>query len=228
MGFADMLIKMRTAYDSRGALNIAEDIMSFINKTAWDESCEIAKQKGAFPNLNGSIFDKPDAKPVRNATTTTIAPTGTLSIIAGCSSGIEPVFSLNYTRQVLDGLELPEIYPLLNEVAIEEGFYSKGLMEYVASGKSIAERQDVPSHIKRIFVTAYQISPQWHIKIEASFQRHTDNAVSKTINMPKSASHDDVRDAYLLAYKLGCKGITIYRSGTRPKQVLTCKDTLYC
>jgi len=228
MGFADMLIKMRVPYDSDRALRIGEGLMQFIKGAAWETSRELAQERGVFPNIKGSIFDAAGIKPVRNATTTTIAPTGTLSIITGCSSGIEPVYSMSYTRQVLNGLQLPELHPLLPEIAKEEGFYSDELMDYIAKGSSLNGRQDVPEHIKKFFITAFQIPPEGHVKMQAAFQKHTDNAVSKTINFPHDAKPADIKNAYLLAYQLGCKGITVYRSGTRAEQVLTCKSTLYC
>ena len=228
MGFADMLIKMRVPYDSDRALRIGEGLMQFIKGAAWETSRELAQERGVFQNIKGSIFDAAGIKPVRNATTTTIAPTGTLSIIAGCSSGIEPVYSMSYTRQVLNGLQLPELHPLLPEIAKEEGFYSDELMDYIAKGSSLNGRQDVPEHIKKFFITAFQIPPEGHVKMQAAFQKHTDNAVSKTINFPHDAKPADIKNTYLLAYQLGCKGITVYRSGTRAEQVLTCKSTLYC
>jgi len=224
MGFADMLVRLRVPYNSEEALKIGERLMAFIKEKAWETSRQLAEERGPFPNIRGSIFDRP----VRNATTTTIAPTGTLSIISGSSSGIEPIFSLSYTRQVLNGLQLPELNPLLPEVAREEGFYSEGLMEFVEKGGELIDRRDVPDRIKRVFITAYHIAPEDHIKMQAAFQRYTDNAVSKTINLPPEATPGDVKKAYLMAYKLGCKGITVYRSGTREEQVLTCKNTLYC
>ena len=228
MGFADILIKMRVPYDSDRALRIGEGLMQFIKGAAWETSRELAQERGVFQNIKGSIFDAAGIKPVRNATTTTIAPTGTLSIIAGCSSGIEPVYSMSYTRQVLNGLQLPELHPLLPEIAKEEGFYSDELMDYIAKGSSLNGRKDVPEHIKKFFITALQIPPEGHVKMQAAFQKHTDNAVSKTINFPQDAKPADIKNAYLLAYQLGCKGITVYRSGTRAEQVLTCKSTLYC
>lgn len=228
MGFADMLVKMRVPYNSGNALSIGEGLMQFIKGAAWETSRELAEERGSFPNIRGSIFDKAGIKPTRNATTTTIAPTGTLSIIAGCSSGIEPIYSLSYTRQVLNGLQLPELHPLLPEIAKEDGFYSDELVDFIAKGGSLNQRKDVPKVIKEIFITAFQIPPEDHVKIQAVFQKHTDNAVSKTINFPADASSEDVKKAYLLAYRLGCKGITVYRSGTRAEQVLTCRSTLYC
>jgi len=228
MGFADMLVKMKVPYNSENALRIGEGLMQFIKSVAWETSRELAEERGVFPNIQDSIFDKPGIKPVRNATTTTVAPTGTLSIIAGCSSGIEPIYSLSYTRQVLNGLQLPELHPLLPEVAKQEDFYSDELMDYIAKGGALNQRRGVPEIIKKIFVTAFQIPPESHVKMQAVFQKHTDNAVSKTINFPPEATPEDVKKAYLLAYQLGCKGITVYRSGTRAEQVLTCKSTLYC
>jgi ribonucleoside-diphosphate reductase alpha chain len=228
MGFADMLVRLKIPYAGEKSFKVAEGLMQFIKESAWETSRELAAERGPFPNIKGSIFDKSGVRPVRNTTTTTIAPTGTLSIIAGCSSGIEPFFSLSYTRQILGGLELPELNPLLKEVAEEEGFFSEELMDYVSKGGSLNERTDVPEEVKKIFVTAFEISPENHIRMQAAFQKHTDNAVSKTINLPQGATPEDVRRAYLLAHELGCKGVTVYRSGTRPGQVLTCNSTLYC
>ena len=228
MGFADMLVRLKVSYDSEKAQKIGEGLMQFIKGVAWEASRELAEERGAFPNIKGSIFDKPGVKPVRNATTTTVAPTGTLSIIAGCSSGIEPIYSLSYTRQVLNGIQLPELHPLLSEIAKGDGFYSDELMDYIAKEGSLEQRKDVPDGIKKIFVTAFQILPEGHVRMQAAFQKHTDNAVSKTINFPPEATPADVKKAYLMAYQLGCKGITVYRSGTRAEQVLTCRSTLYC
>lgn len=228
MGFADMLVKMRVPYDSEKAFRIGEGLMQFIKGISWETSRELAGERGPFLNIKGSMFDKPDIKPVRNATTTTIAPTGTLSIIAGCSSGIEPIYSLSYTRQVLNGLQLPELHPLLIEIAKEEGVYSDELMDYIAKRGSLSQRNGAPEDLKKIFITAFQIPPEGHVRMQAVFQKHTDNAVSKTINFQPDATQEDVKKAYLMAYQLGCKGITVYRSGTRAEQVLTCKGTLYC
>ena len=227
MGFADLLVKLRIRYASQESFEVAEDIMKFISGGAWEASRELAAERGPFPNIRGSIFDT-GAPPVRNATVTTVAPTGTLSIIAGCSSGIEPFFSLSYTRQVLNGVRIPEVNPLVAEVAKEEGFYNESLIDHVAAGGDIRDRSEVPERIKEIFVTAFDIPPEGHIRMQAAFQKHTDNAVSKTINLPPEAAVEDVREAYLLAWRLGCKGITVYRSGTRAEQVLTCKNPLYC
>ena len=228
MGFADLLVRLRIRYGSPESLETAEDLMGFISRTAWDESRRLAEQRGPFPNIKGSVFDRPGTAPVRNATTTTVAPTGTLSIIAGCSSGIEPFYSLSYTRQVLNGVQIPELNPLVREVATEEGCFSEDLIEFIKNGGDIKERADVPEKVRALFVTAFDIGPEEHIKMQAAFQKHTDNAVSKTINLAPESSKDDVAKAYLLAYSLGCKGVTVYRSGTRAEQVLTCKSPLYC
>ncbi len=228
MGFADLLVRLNIPYGSQTSLEVAEELMEFINKTAWQSSRELAEKRGPFPCIKGSIFDKEGTKPVRNATTTTIAPTGTLSIIAGCSSGIEPYFALGYVRRILGGMELNEIVPLFKKVAEEEGFYTEELMEYIAKGGDIRQREDVPDRVKKLFVTAFDIEPELHVRMQAAFQRHTDNAVSKTINLPPHAPPEKVRESYLIAYELGCKGVTVYRSGTRKEQVLSCKNSLYC
>ena len=228
MGFADLLVRLRVRYGSPESFEVAEEVMKFVWEEAWDASRLLAIERGPFPNIKGSVFDRQGALPVRNATVTTIAPTGTLSIIAGCSSGIEPFFSLSYTRQVLNGERIPEVNPLVAEVAKEEGFYSEGLIEHIAAGGAMSERKEVPERIRDVFVTAFDIPAEAHIKMQAAFQKHTDNAVSKTINLPPEASVSDVRKAFLLAWKLGCKGITVYRSGTRAGQVLTCRNPLYC
>lgn len=228
MGFADLLVRLRVRYGSIESFKIAEDLMGSISRIAWDESRRLAAVRGPFPNIKGSVFDRPGITPVRHATTTTVAPTGTLSIIAGCSSGIEPFYSLSYTRQVLNGVNIPELNPLVREVALEEGCFSEELIEHIKNGGGLKERTDVPQKVKELFVTAFDIGPEEHIRMQAAFQKHTDNAVSKTINMAPEATKEDVAKAYLFAYNLGCKGVTVYRSGTRAEQVLTCKSPLYC
>ncbi|HBG46497.1 MAG TPA: adenosylcobalamin-dependent ribonucleoside-diphosphate reductase [Deltaproteobacteria bacterium] len=228
MGFADLLVRLRIRYGSEESFALAEEVMRYISARAWGASRALARERGPFPNIKGSVFDKAGVEPVRNATVTTIAPTGTLSIIAGCSSGIEPFFSLSYIRQVLNGVRIPEVNPLVAEVAMEEGFYNESLIEHVSNGGDIKERDEVPERVKEIFVTAYEIPTVDHIRMQAAFQKHTDNAVSKTINLPPEATVADVREAYLAAWRLGCKGVTVYRSGTRAEQVLTCKSPLYC
>jgi ribonucleoside-diphosphate reductase alpha chain len=159
---------------------------------------------------------------------TTVAPTGTLSIIAGCSSGIEPLFALSFTRHVLGDVELPEVNQYFLETAKRRGFMSEGLFLRVMAGESIRRATEVPEDVKRVFATAFDIAPEWHVRMQAAFQRHTDNAVSKTINFPQQAAKEDVRKAFMLAYKEGVKGITIFRSGSKSEQVLTCADPLYC
>jgi len=221
MGFADMLIKLGVSYDSEEALKVAEQVMSFINEKATDASVALADERGVFPTFEGSVYDVLDGLRVRNATITTIAPTGTLSIIAGCSSGIEPLFALSYVRNILDGDGLVEVNQLFEEVARREGFYSEELMRELASHGSLRGMDGIPQWVEKLFITAHDISPEWHIRMQAAFQRSTHNAVSKTINFPHSATREDVAQAYMLAYEEGCKGITIYRDRSKDKQVLS-------
>jgi len=216
MGWSDLLIRLRIPYNSVEAINLAEDLMAFIEEVSKDESAKIAKRRGSFPNIEGSIYDKS----MRNATTTTIAPTGTISIIAGVSSGIEPLFAINYERHILDDV-LIETHPIFEEIAKERGFYSEELMEKVAKSNSIQDMDEIPKDVKRIFVTAHDIEPEWHIKMQAAFQKSVDNAVSKTVNFHNSATVEDVKKVYEMAYDLDCKGITIYRDGSRSEQVLS-------
>jgi len=223
MGWADLLIKLEIPYNSKDALKLGQKIMKFINEKAHRASEKLAEQRGVFPGFKGSIFDneKTDYK-IRNATVTTIAPTGTISIIASASSGIEPLFAVCYTRMnILDaGDELIEVNPLFKQIAIREGFYSEELMREVAKHGSVKGVLGVPKKWQEIFVTSHDIEPETHVKMQAVFQAHTDNAVSKTVNFPNSATVEDVKKVYLLAYKSGCKGTTIYRDGSRNLQVL--------
>jgi ribonucleoside-diphosphate reductase alpha chain len=221
MGFADMLVMLGVPYNSEEALDVAEKLMRFIGEEALKASVELAKERGVFPAFQDSIYDVPNGPKVRNATRTTIAPTGTLSMIAGCSSGIEPLFALSYTKTVLDGTPFVEVNPYFEDAAKKGGFYSDELMKKLAEGEHLADIKNVPDEIKRVFVTAHEITPEWHVKMQAAFQRSTDNAVSKTINFPQSATREDISHAYMLAYEEGLKGITIYRDRSRNSQVLT-------
>ncbi len=192
--------------------------MGFVTDTGKEASALLAEERGTFPIFNESTLK--DGKPMRNATITTIAPTGTLSIIAGSSSGVEPVFAYVYIRNVMDGTEMVETNPILKELLEEKGLYSEALMRKIAKEGSLAHIKEIPAEIRRVFVCAHDISPEYHIKMQAAFQRHTDNAVSKTVNFSHDATMADVRKVYLLAYKMGCKGVTIYRDGSRDGQVL--------
>jgi ribonucleoside-diphosphate reductase alpha chain len=228
MGFADMLIQLGIPYDSEEALKTGEEIMKFVQDKGRLYSAELARKRGVFPNYPGSRYDRAGGPALRNATVTTVAPTGTLSIIAGCSSGIEPFFALSFTRHILGDVELPEINEYFLGTAKKRGFFSDTLLMRLMAGESIQHMAEVPEDVKRLFVTAFDIAPSWHVRMQAAFQRHTDNAVSKTINFPPQATEEDVRTAFLLAYREGVKGITIFRSGSKSEQVLTCADPLYC
>ncbi len=225
MGFADMLIQLGIPYNSEEALNLASEIMKFVSDEATRASEELGKERGLFPAFTGSIYDAADAPKVRNASRTTIAPTGTLSMIAGCSSGIEPLFALSYTKNILDGAKMVEVNPHFEAIAREKGFYSEELMQKLADGAHLADIEGVPDAVKPVFVTAHEITPEWHVKMQASFQKSTDNAVSKTVNFPREATREDVAKVYQLAYEAGLKGITIYRDGSRDAQVLTTGKT---
>jgi ribonucleoside-diphosphate reductase alpha chain len=221
MGFADLLFHLGIPYDSDEALQVGEQLMGFIDDEATRASVDLARERGTFPNFAGSIYDQPEAPQVRNATRTTIAPTGTISIIGGCSSGIEPLFAVSYVRRkVLDDDEMLEVHPYFEEVAKREGFFSEALMKRIADEGTVAHIDEIPEKWRRVFVTAHDITPDWHVKLQAAFQRHTDNAVSKTVNFPHQATADDVENVYLMAYRMGCKGVTIYRDGSREEQVL--------
>jgi ribonucleoside-diphosphate reductase alpha chain len=219
MGFADMLIKIGISYNSKEALELAERLMKFIAEEAHKKSAEIGEEKGSFPNFEKSIWkDKYDA--MRNATVTTIAPTGSISIIAGCSSGIEPIFAISFIRNVLGGTRLFETNPLFEMTAKERGFYDAELLEEIARTGSVQKIDRVPEDVKRLFVTALDIEPEWHVRMQAAFQKYTDNAVSKTVNLPYEANVEEVRKIFDLAWKLKCKGVTVFRYGSKPEQVL--------
>jgi ribonucleoside-diphosphate reductase alpha chain len=221
MGFADLLLKLRIPYNSDKAVETAEEIMCFISDQANKESEKLGEERGLFPAFSGSIYDDKDSKlKPRNASRTTIAPTGTLSIIAGCSSGIEPLFALSYERHILDGAELLEVNPYFEDVIKQEGIYSTELMKQLAAGKKLKDMKDVPEWIKEVFVTSHDIAPEWHVKMQVAFQKCTDSAVSKTVNLPHEATPEDVSKIYMTAYKAGLKGLTIYRDRSRATQVL--------
>ncbi len=219
MGFADLLIQLEIPYNDPEAFEIGQKAMAFIQERGRMASRELALKRGSFPNFSGSpLKDRWDA--MRNGTVTTIAPAGTISIIAGASSGIEPLFALVFMRHVLDGRELLEVNPLFEARAKRDGFYSEELMRKIAENGNVQNLQEVPEMIRRLFVTAHDISPEDHIRMQAAFQKYTDNAVSKTVNFSHEATVDDVAKVYQLAYELGCKGVTIYRDRSRTKQVL--------
>jgi ribonucleoside-diphosphate reductase alpha chain len=220
MGFADMLIRLGIPYNSPDAIDFAERLMRFIHKESLKASQSLGAERGVFPNYEKSIYAKKGLQ-VRNATVNTVAPTGTISIIAGCSSGIEPLFAISFVRSVLSGTKLFEVNPLFEEVAKVRGFSSKELMAEIAQSGSLQKIKSIPKAVRRIFVTAFDVTPQEHVQIQAAFQKYTDNSVSKTINLPADATVDDVRKIYLLAYRLKCKGITVYRYGSKKDQVLS-------
>ena len=221
MGWASALARMNIAYNSDEAIQLAEKVMSFILDEARKASVKLARQRGPFPAYKESALYSKQPEAQRNATLTTIAPTGTISIIAGpCSSGIEPTFAICYYRNVMDNDKLVEVDPVFEQIAKERGFYSRELMEKIAEKCSIQDIQEIPQDIRKIFVTAHDVSAEWHIRMQGAFQKYTDNAVSKTVNFANKASVEDVHKVYLLAYELGCKGVTIYRDGSREEQVL--------
>jgi ribonucleoside-diphosphate reductase alpha chain len=227
MGLAHFFIRLGIPYDSPRALEVAKGSMSFIQHQARERSVELAEGRGVFPNFLGSTYSRNGMK-LRNATVTTIAPTGTLSLIANCSSGIEPLFAIHYIRRALEDMEFETIDPLFLELGENEGFLTPDLLKAVSDGANLRNLSDVPQRIRDLFITTFEIPPAWHVKIQAAFQQYTDNAVSKTINFPRDATKEDVKEAYLLAYREGCKGITIYRSGSKARQVLSCGTKQVC
>jgi ribonucleoside-diphosphate reductase alpha chain len=221
MGWADMLIDLNIPYNSHEALELAGEIMKFIRHEGRVESTILAEQRGVFPNFEKSIFS--GKTKYRNATITTIAPTGSLSIIAGCSSGIEPLFAVSYVRNVLEGTKMIEVNPKFEAIAREQEFYTEELMNTISESATIKDIKDIPAEIRRIFVTSHDISPSDHVLTQAAFQTHTCNAVSKTVNFSSEATIEDVKEVYMLAYQTGCKGVTVYRDGSRDEQVLSVK-----
>lgn len=220
MGFADMLLKLGIPYDTERAVATAEEVMKFIQDESRIASCNLACSRGVFPNFENSIYNTDAGPRLRNATTTTIAPTGTISIIANCSSGIEPLFAVVYVRNVMDNDELLEVHPYFEHIALERGFHSDELMREIAKEGTIRKIERIPEDIRRLFVTAHDIDPIWHIKMQAAFQKYTDNAVSKTVNFPHDATAKEIEAVYKYAYEHGCKGVTIYRDRSRDEQVL--------
>lgn len=223
MGWADMLIQMGIPYNSDSAITLAEEVMGFVQCEAKSASAALAADRGVFPNYEGSMYDGKIR--LRNATVTTIAPTGTLSIIAGCSSGVEPLFAVSFVRTVMEGTKLLEINPYFEKVAKDRGFWARDLMERIADAGSLQGFDEIPDDVKAVFVTAHDISPLEHVTMQAAFQKYIDNAVSKTVNFPHDATPKDVEEVYLLAYQLNCKGVTVYRDGSREDQVLSTGKT---
>lgn len=225
MGWADLLYRLRVPYDSQEAFSLAERMMEFIRDEGRAASRQLAKERGHFPAYEESVFKDRDLGPFRNATITTIAPTGTLSIIAGCSSGVEPLFALSFSRNVMDGAKLVETNVYFEEALKECGAHSQAIMEKVAEKGSIQKMDVLPEELRRVFVTAMDIEPVAHLRMQAAFQLFTDNAVSKTVNLPHEAAVGDIRDIYWMAYELGCKGVTVYRDGCKTSQVLYTGDS---
>ncbi|HQI29189.1 MAG TPA: adenosylcobalamin-dependent ribonucleoside-diphosphate reductase, partial [Sedimentisphaerales bacterium] len=223
MGFADMLIRLGISYNDPAAVVVARRLMRFIRQESLAASALLARQRGVFPNFAQSVHAGA-GREVRNATVNTIAPTGTISIIAGCSSGIEPIFAVSFIRHVLSGTRLFECHPLFEKIARDRGFYRRELFAEVARRPSLAQVKDVPGDVRKLFATAFDVAPRQHLAIQAAFQKYTDNAVSKTINLPADATVEDVREIYLLAHRLRCKGITVYRYGSKTGQVLSVSD----
>lgn len=220
MGFADMLIKMEIPYASERALTVASKVMRFIHQNSLKASRQLAEERGAFPEIDKSVYSQQGIQ-IRNATVNTIAPTGTISIIAGCSSGIEPLFALSYVRNVLSGTKLFEAHPIFKKEIQKRGLDSKELMAKIGKSGSIKDISEIPEELKNLFITSFDVAPEMHLRVQAAFQKYTDNSVSKTINLPQDATVEDIRNIYLRAHQLKCKGITIYRYGTKKDQVLS-------
>ena len=220
MGFADMLIALGIPYDSDEALAMGQELMSFVQEESGAASCNLARERGPFPNYDVSVFPERGGAKRRNATTTTIAPTGTISIIAGVSSGIEPIFALSYIRNVMDNDHLVEVHPLFEAEMRRRGLYSVERMTELSKVGTLRHLEGIPEDVARVYVTAHDISPEAHLRMQAAFQKYTENAVSKTVNFPSDATRDDIRKVFVLAYRLGCKGVTVYRDKSREEQVL--------
>jgi ribonucleoside-diphosphate reductase alpha chain len=227
MGFADCLIRLEIPYDSDEALTVGERIMQNLQEQGWAASMDLARTRGAFPNFKGSRLESA-GKMLRNATVTTVAPTGTLSIIADCSAGIEPLYAVSFVRTVMEDVRLQALHPEFVLRARAAGIYSQALVQKIAASESIQELTQIPADLRRLFVTAHDITPEHHVRMQAAFQKHSDSGVSKTINLPHGASKADVASAFLLAHRLGCKGITVFRSGSREHQVMSCANVQYC
>jgi len=224
MGFADMLIRLGIPYNSTRAIAVAEEVMEFISDLSIVSSHCLSLERGVFPAWHGSVHEAKDL-PMRNACCTTIAPTGTLSITAGVSSGIEPIFATVFVRNILDGENLLEVSPYFEEVARKGGFFTKELIEQLVTSNHLHNRKEVPEEVRKVFVTAHRVSPDWHVRIQAAFQRHTDNAVSKTVNFPHAATRDDIARVFMMAFEQGLKGITVYRDRSRDLQPLCTSET---
>jgi len=218
MGFADALYKQGIPYNSEHGISVGERVMQVINEESHNASEILASERGNFPNWAGSVWDTVQKRPMRNSATTTVAPTGTVSIIANCSGGIEPMFSLAFFRNVLDGQRLVEINPVFEEMAKESGIYTKELVEKIAEKGTLADVEEIPEEIRKIFVCSHDISPEWHVKMQAAFQKNCDSSISKTINLPHDATPEDVEKIYMMAWDSKCKGVTVYRDGCRENQ----------
>jgi ribonucleoside-diphosphate reductase alpha chain len=227
MGFADLLIHLEIPYDSEEALALGERLMRFVWEEARRASRRLADERGVFPNFKGSRLES-DTLRLRNATLTTIAPTGTISIIADCSPGIEPLYGVSFVRTVMEDVRLISVHPEFVRRARALGIYSPALAKRMAANESIQELTKIPADLRRLFVTAHDIRPEFHVRMQAAFQRYSDSGVSKTINLPASATKQDVSEAFLLAHRLGCKGVTVFRTGSRDKQVMSCANVQYC
>ncbi len=227
MGFADLLILLDIPYDTAEALALGERLMCAIRDEAWAASADLAAERGVFPNFKGSRVES-DGLRRRNASVTTVAPTGTISIIADCSPGIEPLYGVSFVRTVMEDVRLTSLHPEFVRRARAARVYSPRLARLVAANESIQNLTDIPADLRRLFVTAHDVTPAHHVRMQAAFQRYSDSGVSKTINLPASATVADVASAFLLAHRLGCKGITVFRSGSRDKQVMSCANLQYC